>query len=345
LLAAAALGQGQAGPVPDPSAQAGATGQAPVLAPAPQPGATAAPAPPPMLFTAEAAVSSKVDRLIITVGEIINYEMDVEIPKGYAVAIPPPGAQLGEFLIRSYEFPQPEIKGERMEHKFLFKITAYTTGELVIPRLPVVIAKDNKPVRMILAEEIRIRVAPVSSPEDMEIKDVKPPLLAPYNYRPLLIAGLLVLGLIALGITAAIVVRRLRRPGLEMPAPLPEPEVLAMKELATLESEALLEKGEFDLYYTRLSEILRRYLGLRYGIYALEFTTNEIMDSLKAKWIEHATFQLVRQFLDECDLVKFAKFQPEPRAQREAMSKSKKIIELTRPAPEPAEPESAIGAG
>jgi len=344
FLLFAAVGQAQ-----KPSLQAGATGAPPVLTPAVQAGATvaAAPSPPPMLFTSEARVSSKVDRLIITVGEIIDYQMEVEFPKGYAVAIPPPGAQLGEFLIRNYEFPQAEIKNDRMVQKFIFKITAYSTGELVIPRLPVIITKDKNPVRVILTEEIRVRVAPVTSAEDMEIKDVKPPLDAPFHYKPLLILGLVILGLITIGLSAMVLVRRLRRPQLEMPAPLPEPEVLAMKELSELEAQGLLEKGEVDLYYTKLSEIIRRYLGLRFLIYALEFTTGEIMEALKDKWLEHAAFQTVAQFLEECDLVKFARFQPEPKAQREILPKGKKIIELTRPAPAPetSQPESAAGAG
>jgi len=335
-----------AGRAQKPSVQAGATAKTPMLTPAAQAGA-AAPSPLPMLFTSEARVSSKVDRLIITVGEVIDYRMEVEFPKGYAVAIPPPGAQLGEFLIRNYEFPTAEIKNERMVQKFIFKITAYSTGELVIPRLPVIITKDKNPVRVILAEEIRVRVAPVTSAEDMEIKDVKPPLDAPFHYKPLLVLGLVILGLATIGVSAAVIVRRLRRPRLEMPEPLPEPELLALRELSELDAQGLLEKGEVDLYYTRLSEIIRRYLGLRFLVYALEFTTGEIMEALKGKWLEHAAFQAVSQFLEECDLVKFARFQPETKAQREILPKAKKIIELTRPAaaPETAQPKSAMGAG
>ena len=66
----------------------------------------AAAPPQPVLFTGEAKVSSKVDKLVITVGEIITYEMAVEVPKGYDVAIPPHGAQLGEFLIRTINSAQ-----------------------------------------------------------------------------------------------------------------------------------------------------------------------------------------------------------------------------------------------
>jgi len=305
------------------------------LAPAPAQGATTLATLPakPEPFLDEARVYSRVDKLVITVGELIDYQMEVDLPKGYEAAIPPPGAQLGEFLIRNYEIPAPEKITGRVKQKFIFKITAYATGESSIPPVPVIIMKDKQPAAMILAEEIRIRVAPVTSAEDLEIKDIKPPLPAPFNYRPLLISGAVIAGLLAIGIATFLLISRLRRPALEMPEPLPEPETLALKELADLDALGLLEKGQIELYYTRLNEIFRRYLGLRFGIYALEFTTTEIMNALKKQFLEHATFQAIQNFLEECDLVKFAKFIPESKAQREIMTQARKIIELTRPAP------------
>jgi hypothetical protein len=318
----------------------------PVLSPAVQAGSisVAAAAPQPVLFTGEANVSSKVDKLVITVGEIITYEMDVEVPRGYEVASPPQGAQLGEFLIRSYEPPKTETKGDRAIVNFIFRITSYSTGESSIPAMPIILLKDKKPVRAVLTEEIRIRVAQVSDASDMEIKDVKPPVAAPFDYEPLMITGLVLLGLAAIIVSILLIRARMRRPAIAVPEPLPEPEVLALKELADLDALGLLQKGEVDLYYTKLSEIIRRYIGLRFLIYALEFTTSEIMAALKDKWLEHATYQAIGQHLEDCDLVKFAKYSPEKKAQYEIMEKSRKIIELTRPAPKE-EPAAAKAAG
>ena len=123
-----------------------------------------------------------------------------------------------------------------MVQQFNFQITAYTTGELSIPPVPVIIAKDKTPVRAVLAEDIRIRIAPVTSEADMEIKDIKAPLDAPYNYKPLIIAGIIVLSFIALAVAAYFIVARMRRPAQAAPEPLPEPEVLALKELAETRS-------------------------------------------------------------------------------------------------------------
>ncbi len=329
FLALTALAQS---PGPSAAPLAGTTAS---LAPAPQPGSTVMQvlAQPPVFFTGSARATSKVDKLIITVGEIINYRMEVEIPAGYAAAIPPPGAQLGEFLIRKYDFPEPEKMGDHMIQKFNFSITAYTTGELSIPPVPVLIQKDKQLVKVILTEEIKIVVAPVTSPEDMEIKDIKPPLAAAFDYRSLVIMGSIIAGIIALALGGLYGWRRLKEPRIALPEPLPEPEELALKELNELLALGLLEKGELDRYYTKLSEIIRRYLGLRFQIYALEFTTSEIMDSLKNKYLEHHAYQLAREFLDQCDLVKFARFVPEAGPRTEIMGKAREIVEITRPAP------------
>jgi len=339
ILAGTALAQGQSQNPAQPT-------PAPALQPAPQPGSTIVqvPSQAPAFFTGEARVHSRVDKTVITVGEIINYRMEVEIPKGYSAAIPPPGAQLGQFLIRKYEFPEPEKKADRMILRFNFQITAYTTEELSIPPVPVIIRKDKQIAKVILSEEIKINIAPVTSAEDLEIKDIKPPGAVPFEYKPLLIAGSIIAGLVALALGGIYGWRRLSQPRLELPEPLPEPEELALKELAELVALNLLEKGELDQYYTRLSEIIRRYLGLRFQIYALEFTTTEIMDSLKEKWLEHFAYQLIREFLDECDLVKFAKFIPEPKSQKQIMEKAKQIIEQTRPVA-PAEEVKAVAQG
>jgi len=267
----------------------------------------------------------------------------VEIPEGYSVAIPPPGAQLGEFLIRSYDFPKPVKKRGRTIFKFSFKLTAYTTGELEIPPVPIIIQKEGKPVRVLLTQKIRILIAELSNPEELEIKDVKAPVGIPFNYKRLVIFILAVLGTGAIALGSVIIWKKLKKPEIKIPEPLPPPEELAKKELAELESLGLLEKGEVEHYYTKLNQILRRYLGLKFQIYALEFTTSEIMLSLKDKWLEHLVYQLIEGFLKECDLVKFARFIPEPKAQKEIKEKAKSIIEKTSAQEKPREEKVVAG--
>ena len=76
---------------------------------------------------------------------------------------------------------------------------------------------------------------------------------------------------------------------------------------------ALRAAGQFgrDLYrpfYFAVAEIVRAYLGERYRFDALELTTRELIDALGARaphLVEPGS--AVVRFLDETDLVKFAK--------------------------------------
>ena len=72
----------------------------------------------------------------------------------------------------------------------------------------------------------------------------------------------------------------------------------------------MVAKGEYKEYYLRLSEIFRRYLERRYGIQALERTTYEIIIEFRSLALENSEEEVIYHFLDECDMVKFAKHDP-----------------------------------
>ena len=59
-------------------------------------------------------------------------------------------------------------------------------------------------------------------------------------------------------------------------------DVRTRNALAALEAEDLPGKGEVKAFYSRLSEIVRGYVGELYGVEALECTTTELLDSLHA---------------------------------------------------------------
>jgi hypothetical protein len=95
--------------------------------------------------------------------------------------------------------------------------------------------------------------------------------------------------------------RRKRAP--EAPAPVP----WALAELESLQKLSLPETGEVAAYHTLLSHIVRRYLELRFHLPASRRTTVEFFQRLPdAKLLDHSQQVLLREFLDQCDLAKFA---------------------------------------
>lgn len=102
-----------------------------------------------------------------------------------------------------------------------------------------------------------------------------------------------------------------------------------------------------DAYFVDLSGIVRRYLEGRFALRSPELTTERFLDLVSASpdlTDDHRA--LLRDFLRECDLVKFAHVIPSEEAIRQALDAALRFIEETRePAGEaaahPAAPEPA----
>ena len=56
----------------------------------------------------------------------------------------------------------------------------------------------------------------------------------------------------------------------------------------------------------RLSRLLRRYLGEKYGLRALEATTDQLIDELTRAGMEQRLVEEVAAILRQCDVLKFA---------------------------------------
>ena len=72
----------------------------------------------------------------------------------------------------------------------------------------------------------------------------------------------------------------------------------------------LWQSGEVKEHYTLLTGILREYLERRYGVNALEQTTDEILQQLSYLQLSDDLITDTEQLLSVADLIKFAKADP-----------------------------------
>lgn len=76
-------------------------------------------------------------------------------------------------------------------------------------------------------------------------------------------------------------------------------------------AEDLIGKGQAKLFYLRVSAILRHYIEDRFGLRAPERTTEEFLNDLRdAQSLLPRQKELLKRFLEHCDMVKFAEHQP-----------------------------------
>ena len=164
-----------------------------------------------------------------------------------------------------------------------------------------------------------------------EIRDIRPPVYFPANH-------IFIYLFIAI-VCVAVVVYLVRRILLKKPQACNEPALIrlrpaheaAFEALRALKEKKLIEKGFVKEYYFELSAIIRRYLESRFSIKAVEMTTEEFLQALRQSQIlagEHKN--ILKQFLQHADLVKFAKYGPTREEADKSFSCVEKLIDVTR---------------
>jgi hypothetical protein len=106
--------------------------------------------------------------------------------------------------------------------------------------------------------------------------------------------------------------------------------VLALQALGELKRAGLLSETQADIFYVRLSDILRRYVEWRFGLQAPEQTTEEFLAAVHQTGGLIGSHQaLLGTFLEHCDLVKFARHQPGLDDMQQAYDSARQFIQRT----------------
>lgn len=205
--------------------------------------------------------------------------------------------------------------------------------EMTLPPLPIAISRSSGEIITVCTASHTITVEEPIANEPNPAPKANP---APGRQRELFV-GLRnavyggALGLL-LATALGLVVRAWRkRPKKAVPPPPPRPPwEVALEALADIRRSGWVEDGRFGEHFDRVSHVLRRYLGERYGFDALESTTREIVTALAGRQVGHEESELVRRFLDESDLVKFAKLTPTAAQYHWLWDTAQQVVERTR---------------
>jgi len=109
------------------------------------------------------------------------------------------------------------------------------------------------------------------------------------------------------------------------------PHEVAYELLERLLKEDLISKGLVKEYYYRITNILRHYIEDRFGLLAPERTTDEfLIEMAHTNKLDDTHKELVREFLERCDMVKYAKYGPSVLEIKETYDAAKHFIEETK---------------
>ncbi len=143
------------------------------------------------------------------------------------------------------------------------------------------------------------------------LRDIKPPLEVSASLLPYFIGAVVILGLIAVSVRLYLQKRSQTLAVSEdevMDVPLPHE--VAYERLKAIETSDLLARGDMETYHTQVAHALREYINARYRIPALELTTTALLQAMLRAEISAEYIHRVQHVLANCDMVKFATYQP-----------------------------------
>ncbi len=213
-----------------------------------------------------------------------------------------------------------------------YVLTTFEEGVHSIGRFPVLYMDKNIVDTLSSADSLVLQVGTFQiDTMTMTIRDLKSVLKEPLRIGEF--SGYLLWGWLAAAALALVIlwlVKRRKQQGRVESAPDEEPHVAAIKALEALHNQKLWQNNKHKLYYTRLTDILRRYMEGRWGVAAPEMTSDEIIAAAREQGVEDSSLDSLRDILRSADLVKFAKYTPAPEDNEAAYTKSYYFVENTK---------------
>jgi hypothetical protein len=216
---------------------------------------------------------------------------------------------------------------------------------LTLPSLPIAISRANNEVMTICTSKHDIvAVDPTENEQDPPPRPNPPPRPQREEWElAKKVAIGIAIGILIGAILGYFLVKHLRRPKPAAPIVKRLPWVIALEELDGLRRSTLLSEGKKAEYYDVVSDCIRKYLGGRFGFDkhgfdGLETTTDEMRALLKRVRPPIQNLGAISEFLEDCDLVKFAKLSPSESDCLAAVVKAEAIVRVTIPVAPTAKP-------
>ncbi len=190
---------------------------------------------------------------------------------------------------------------------------------------------------------LEVQVVSSLSSGDEAIRDIAGLQQWPRAISTRLLTALGAVALLALAI--ALIARKLlhRKERATPQAPPLPPHEIALRALRALREQGWPDAEGIESFYVALSNIVRRFLEGAFHLRAPEQTTEEFIRTAttsRSLTMEHQ--QLVFAFLEQSDLVKFARHTPGQRDMAAALDAAERLVQETQPPPltQPASPTS-----
>ncbi len=288
------------------------------------------------------------DRDSLNIAESVVLTIEAEMDDGYVAELPKFGEKLNDFGIRDYREDQAQItpQGKIVTRK-VYTLDPFLSGDYTIAPMQVRFRKKTEIApggqngtagvgseeHELTTEAITIKVNSLldKDRQELALNPIKGPVSLPAGPIPMIYVVACVGAVLVLATGTLLVVRRRRWRNRQGASPALPAHALAHQQLQDILDEKLLERGEFKLFFSKISDVLRSYIENRFGLHAPKRTTEEFLaDISRGAPFSVEDRQLLIDFLRDCDLVKFAEHQPSPDDIDAAIDSCKAFIDATK---------------
>lgn len=281
-------------------------------------------------FAQNIRVSASTDTSDYLVGDYINFKISVEFGEGIRIVPPKLTDQLSPLeVIKTLSATQDEEKN--IQH-FNYILSGYDSSAVTIPPIPITyFSGNNSEPQIINSNEVQIFIHTLEVNPAEDIKDVKAPIRIPFDWLFWSIVILIFLLFAALGY---FLYKKYRKPKEDVReirrVPALPLHILTLQKLDKLKEKKLWQQGLVKEFHSEITEIIRRYFEDRYNFNSLEMTTSQTVQILNRVMDNQKMIETSQSFLENADMVKFAKFVPLPSVNDEMMNQAYDIVQKTK---------------
>ncbi len=276
-------------------------------------------------------IETSVDRSEIYIGDLIKYTLAIIHDSDIVLTPPPIGANLGAFDVKDYQTDvETKLKDGRIKSESRFVLTTFTTGDYIIPPIPVEFKLPDGTVKYLISEPTPIKVKSLLAEggDSADIRDIKGPIYFKTKALwPYYMAGAIVI-LAAAGYYWWW--RRRKKLGPAEFIDTRKPWEIAFENLALLQQKGYIADRKTKQFYIELTEIIRAYFGRIYKMPVLDMTTDEFLEQIIQKEVDATLFERLKKFLNHADMVKFAKLIPETERMTADFEEASEMVEVVR---------------
>ena len=270
-------------------------------------------------FAQRIKVTASIDSTNILIGDQVKLFLEIDHPKNIGVEFPNvPEIIAGNVEVISRFDPDTlEMDDEAFQKQIRsYLITSFDSGSYRIPPFWFKINLEGR-LDSIPSNGLTLNVHTIPVDTTRGPTDIKLPYDAPLTLKEVIpyILGIILIGAILFFIFYAIKRKKNNKPIFEFPKKPKEPaHVIALRELDRIKQEKLWQQGQTKQYYSDVTETLRIYIEDRFGIPAMEQTSDETIESFRTMQnkINDKSFENLKHLLKLADLVKFARYKTVP---------------------------------